>query len=343
MEERKNVINPTTTGPIVDVHTHFFPPVFLEEANRNRAWGATVSHRDGVPWVEHDEGFGYPVQEEFLGGSAKFADMDSRGIDRSIMSLSPTLFYYWIDASEAAAFSRMSNDALAEACAASGGRLEGLASLPMQDPDEAAQELRRAVRELGLRGAEIGTNVEGVTLDDPSFQPLWEAAVELAVPLMLHPYYVGVKKGYEDYYLTNIFVNPLDTALAASRLIFSGVLERFTKLDFILVHAGGFLPYQIGRLDHGWKVREEPKARLHRAPSELLDRFYFDTITHNDAALRWLIDFVGSKRVLMGTDLPFDMADADPMGRLHRSASDDERAAIGGANALELFGIKTPA
>ena len=323
----------------IDVHTHFIPEEYFH-AGDHPEWGAHFEDRDGTPWIVHEQGFAYPFEPTFLCDEAKFEDMRLRGIDLSVVSLAPTLFYYWIEAEESIEFARMANDSLAKAVAESGGKLKGLASLPMQDPAEASKELRRAVGELGMVGAQIGTTIEGDYLDDERYDPVWQAAHELRVPLTLHPYYVGPRVGFEDYYLTNIFVNPMDTALAASRIIFSGLLDRYTSLTFLLVHAGGFLPYQLGRLDHGWKVRDEPKLRISRRPSEYIDRFYFDTITHNDSALRWLIDLVGDDKVVLGTDLPFDMADDDPLGRLARvSTHGNELERITEANPRELFGL----
>ncbi|MGH2736600.1 MAG: amidohydrolase family protein [Actinomycetota bacterium] len=323
---------------VIDVHTHFIPEEFFE-AGEHPEWGARVEDRGGRPWIVHDQGFAYPFDPTFLCGDEKLADMRRRRIDVSVVSLAPTLFYYWIDSSDSIAFARMANDSLAKAVAGSGGALEGLASLPMQDPDAAADELRRAVHELGLVGAHVGTTIEGDYLDGDRYEVLWAAANELESPVVLHPYYVGSREGFEDYYLTNIFVNPADTTLAAARLIFSGVLDRYPKLTFVLVHAGGFLPYQMGRLDHGWSVRDEPKVSIDRRPSEYLDRFYLDTITHNDSSLRWLIDYAG-ERVVLGSDIPFDMADEDPVGRLERVVkSEAERARIGGGNAVDLFGL----
>jgi aminocarboxymuconate-semialdehyde decarboxylase len=324
---------------VVDVHTHFIPAALVEEAPRHPEWGIAVESHNAIPWVRHEQGFGYPLDPAFLGGADKLEDMSRRGIDLAVMSLSPTLFLYWIDAATAASFARFANDALAEVVHESGGRLAGLATLAMQSPTTAAEELRRCVEELDMRGAHIGSSVEGEQLDDPRFAPVLEAAEALGVPLMLHPYYVGSKPGLEDYYLTNLYGNPADTALAAARLILSGSFDRHPGLDVVLVHAGGFLPYQIGRLDHGWSVREETKVRLERRPSEYLDCFHFDTITHHDGALRWLLELVGDERVLLGTDLPYDMGDADPVARLDRVvASREARERVGALNATRLFG-----
>jgi len=325
---------------VVDAHAHFIPGSLGAEAARRPEWGVEIGQRDGRPWVSHEQGFAYPLDETFFGGEAKLADMDARGIDFSVMSISPTLFFYWIGSADAASFARYANDALAETVRRSDGRLAGVATLPMQDPVAAAAELRRAVEELALRGAHIGTTVEGGYLDESRFAPVLEAADALGVPLILHPYYVGPMPRFEQFYLTNLLGNPLDTTLCASRLIFSGALEQFGDLKVMLVHAGGFLPYQIGRLDHGWAVRPEPKERLQRKPSEYLGRFYYDTVSHHDSALAWLVDLVGDERVVLGTDLPYDMADQDPVGRLDRlELAPAARERVAGANAARLFGV----
>jgi aminocarboxymuconate-semialdehyde decarboxylase len=326
---------------VVDMHTHFIPATLKEEALRHPSWGVTLQNRDGKAWVVHEQGFAYPFFATFHSVEAKLADMDDRGIDVSVISLSPTLFFYWIDSREAEAFARMANEALADMVAASKGRLVGLASLPMPDPEAAAEELRYSVEELGLLGAQVGSSVEGRDLDLGDFVPFWEAADAFDAPIMLHPYYVGPKPGWEDYYLTNIFGNPLGTAWAASRLIFCGILDRFPNLRLVLVHGGGFLPYQIGRLDHGWKVRPEAKVKLARPPSEYLDRFFFDTITHHDGALAWLVQLVGDDHVMLGSDLPYDMGDVDPVGRLERViAAGKTKDRIAGDNAAKLFRLK---
>jgi aminocarboxymuconate-semialdehyde decarboxylase len=325
---------------VIDAHTHFIPESLVEEAARRPEWGIEIERRDGERWVRHEQGFAYPLDETFFGGEAKLADMDARGLDVSVMSISPTLFFYWIPAADGIGFARHANDALAEVVRRSGGRLAGVATLPMQDPEAAARELRRAVEELSLHGAHIGTTVDGAYLDEARFTPVLEAAHELEVPLIVHPYYVGPRPGLEQFYLTNLFGNPLDTALCASRLIFSGAFDLFPRLKVMLVHAGGFLPYQIGRLDHGWTVREEPKVRLDRKPSEYMDRFFYDTVSHHDSALAWLVQLVGDDRVVLGTDLPYDMADPDPVGRVARlGLAPESRERVAAANAAELFDV----
>jgi aminocarboxymuconate-semialdehyde decarboxylase len=312
----------------VDIHTHFIPTFVVEE----QPFG--VRAEDG--WMVHPQGYRYPLAPEFVEAGAKLAQMDRLGIDVSVLSSAPTLFFYDEEPGAAVEFARRSNDALAKLVGES-DRLEGLATLPLQAPDDAAEELRRAVGELGLRGAQIGTNCGATQLDAPELDPLFAAADALDVPLMIHPYYVGPKPGLEDFYLTNSVGNPLDTCIAAVRLIHAGVFDRHARLRVILVHGGGFLPFQIGRFDHAWEVRDEPKRFLARHPSEYVDRFHFDTITHADLPLGFLTSLVGRDRLVLGTDLPFDMADEVPLERIRRVGLDPDQL---GATASSLFGLE---
>jgi aminocarboxymuconate-semialdehyde decarboxylase len=318
----------------VDVHTHFLPRFFVDEA----ASGGVFGVREDDGFLVHPEGFRHPAHREFLDADAKLAEMDRLGIDASVMSGAPTLFFYGAPADEAVAFTRRVNDALAEWVSGS-DRLAALAGLPLQDPEAAAAELERAVGELGMLGAHIGTNCQSMPLDAPELEPVLATAERLGVPLVLHPYYVGPKPGLEDFYLVNSMGNPLDTSIAAVRLIHSGALDRHPGLRIALVHAGGFLPYQLGRFDHAFDVRKEPRQYIQRRPSAYLDRFWMDTITHADAALVFLRDLIGAERLVLGTDLPFDMADPEPVTRLERVGVDPDVAA--GA-AAELFGERWP-
>jgi aminocarboxymuconate-semialdehyde decarboxylase len=231
------------------------------------------------------------------------------------------------------------NDALAAFAAGSGGRITAVATLPMQDPAAAAGELRRAVTELGMRGAEIGPDVAGTPLDDPGPRTVLAAAAGLGVPLILHPYYVGARPGLADFYLTNLIGNPLATTICAARLIFSGTLDELGALRLVLTHGGGYLPYQIGRLDQGHRVRPEAKGCAH-PPSAYLSRFWFDTVTHAPGPLRFLAGSVGADHVVYGTDFPFDMAAGPLADQLAGTGlSDADAELIAGRNAAALFGL----
>ena len=326
--------------PTVDVHTHYIPPELLAAARRGAAIdGLTTTEVDGVTWMVHRQGFRYPVWPAFHDLEERLASMDERGIDLAVLSIAPPLYFYWIDASEAIDFCREANESLARYAARSGGRIVAVATLPMQDPDAAVKELRRAVGELGMRGAEIGTVVEGTPLDRDGPRQVLAAAEELGVPLILHPYYVGTRPGLGDFYLTNLVGNPLATTVCAARLIFSGTLDQLPGLKLVLMHGGGYLPYQVGRLDHGHRVRPESKGCQHQ-PSSYLGRFAYDTITHAPAPLRFLVDLVGSEHVVYGTDFPFDMA-AGPLDQQLAGTGLDgrQREDVAWRTAARLFGL----
>ena len=203
------------------------------------------------------------------------------------------------------------NDEIARLVKEKPDRFSGIATLPMQAPDKAAAELRRAIRTLGLHGAMIASNVNGKNLDDPSFEPVWAVAEELDAWMMIHPGNVAGADRLRSYYLNNLIGNPLDTTIAGACLIFGGVLERHPKLNFVMVHGGGFIPYQGWRWVHGWHVRPEPKVHLKHSPEKYLDRFLYDTILHSHTPLKFLIDSVGANRVFLGSDYPYDMGMMD--------------------------------
>jgi aminocarboxymuconate-semialdehyde decarboxylase len=214
----------------------------------------------------------------------------------------------------------------------------------MQAPERAADELRRAVRSLGLRGAMIGSHVQGRNLDDPSLEPLWAAAAELDVMLLIHPVKPAGAERIKAYYLVNLIGNPLDTTIAAACLVFGGVMARHPKLKILLVHGGGFVPYQAGRFQHGWKVRPEPQTLLKSSPEASLDRFYYDTILHSKPSLEFLVQSVGAQRVMLGSDYPYDMGTPDCVRQVRAlSISEAEREAILGRQASALFGSPAPA
>lgn len=325
----------------VDIHTHFIPPAFIEQARAGQALDdVTLEDHDNETWVVHPQGYRYPLAREFFDLDAKLQHMDSLDIDVSVLSIAPTLLFYWQEADAAGDFCRMANEAMAEIASQSDGRLYAMATVPLQDPEAAAAELRHAVTELDHTGALIGTTMEDRRLDEPALEPFFATAEELGVPVVLHPYYVGLRPGLKDFYLTNLAGNPLETCIAAARLMLSGFLDRHPNLDVVLVHAGGYMPYQIGRLDHGFRVRSETNAVIDAPPSTYLRRFYYDTITHAAVPLQFLVELVGADRVVVGTDIPFDMADTRFAEYLATVDVDDQAmAAINGANAARIFGL----
>jgi aminocarboxymuconate-semialdehyde decarboxylase len=301
----------------IDLHSHVIPSRIVEAIGREpQTFAARIEGEGANRRIVHDQGYVYPLFEEFLDPEAKLESMDRKGIDVSAVSPAPPMFYYWADAELALKVAGLVNDGVADIVAAKPDRLRGMASIPMQHPDAAIAELERVVREHGFRAVEIGTSIEGAQLAEERFRSVLRRAAELGVFVFAHPYYVGAKSGLECYYLTNLIGNPLDTAVAVANLMFSGVLDEIPELKILLAHGGGFAPYQIGRLVHGHKVRSETHARSQSNPKDLLRRFYFDSLVFDPQALRYLIDLVGADHVAIGTDSPFDMADQAPLETL---------------------------
>src|SRR5205814_902638 len=217
----------------------------------------------------------------------------------------------------------------------------GCATLPMQDPARAVTELQRAAALPGIRGIYLGTNINGRELSDPSFTPIFAACEAKRLPVLLHPLTViGAGNRLGRYYLNNFLGNPFDTAIAAAHLVFGGVLDRFPKLEVCLPHAGGAMPYLVGRLTHGQKVRPETKGVAKRPFDAYLRRFTYDTISHAPASLRYLVDLVGADRVMIGSDFCFDMGPARPREIVVRglTLSARDRARILSENARRLPG-----
>jgi aminocarboxymuconate-semialdehyde decarboxylase len=270
----------------------------------------------------------------------RFSEMDAAEVDVQVLSAAPQTYLYDQDASLGAACASLQNDEIAKLVKTHPNRFLGIATLPLQAPQRAADELRRAVRTLGFRGAMIGSNVQGKNLDDPALEPLWATAAELDALILIHPYNVAGADRLRSYYLNNLIGNPLDTTIAAACLVFGGVLERHPKLKVLLVHGGGFVPYQAGRWVHGWKVRPEPQVHLKQSPEPWIDRFYYDTILHAKPQLEFLVDSVGASRVLLGSDYPYDMGTGECVRQVRAlSIPDTDKAAVLGGLAAPLLGV----
>lgn len=326
----------------VDVHSHVLPREMMEAIRaRPRDYQMRVESRDGGEVFIRDDRHSTPLYAEFHDADAKVEGMDRKGIDISVISVTPVVFFYWLPADAGLAAARVMNDGIARMAAKRPDRLRGMATLPMQDPDAAVTELERVVKEHGFRSVELGCRIRGELLAEPKFRPVLRRAQELGVFVFTHPYVAGeLPPDLGCYYLGNLAGLPLDTALMAAHLMFSGALDELPRLNIILAHGGGYLPYQIGRLAHGYKVRKEARAHAKRSPAELLRRFYFDALTHDAAALKFLVEKAGADRVTIGTDAPFDMAEENPVAMIEAlpGLSSEQRDRILGRNALALLG-----
>jgi aminocarboxymuconate-semialdehyde decarboxylase len=219
-------------------------------------------------------------------------------------------------------------------------RLVALGGVPMQDGNEAAKELERGMTQLGFKGVEILTNVNGKELSDPAFVPFWKKAEELDALVLIHPTGFTQPQRFGRFYFNNVIGNPLDTTMALHYLIFDGVFERHPKLRVLAVHGGGFLGAYSGRIDHAWGARSDAHGDLPMPPTTYLRRnVYFDTVVFTPHQLEALVKTYGGDRIVLGTDYPFDMLEYDPIGHVASVESLDSatRAAICGGNAKKLL------
>jgi aminocarboxymuconate-semialdehyde decarboxylase len=327
----------------IDVHAHYIPIGSLEMAARIGApYGLTVqtTEQDRTVLLRDGKPFLTQAKAQFSDLDLRLSIMDGQGIDMQVLSPAGSYFFYWMGMADSLEYARWLNDRLSDAVAKFPRRFVALASVPLQNPVQAAAELQRAVSRQGFRGAEIASNINGRYLDDPALEPFWQTAQALDTVIFIHPNQVVGAELMKSYNLANLVGNPTDTSLTVTKLIFGGVLERFPRLKLLLAHGGGFLPYTWGRLDRGYAIQDSSKRTISKPPSDYVNLLYFDTITHSPMALEYLIGHFGAERVLLGSDYPYGMGDPEPLTSLSKSNLDREQFRhVSGVNACKLFHI----
>ena len=329
-------------APTIDTHAHYFPQSYIDLI-------AKLGSRCGTTVVQDAQGRTFiqvglllrtgPIEPLFIDLDARLKEMDRQGVEVHVLSLTQPMVYWAYD-DLGMQLSMAFNDAASDAHRKHPKRLLGFATLPFQNPKLALEELERAAKLPGIRGVYIATVVRDRDLSDRSFFPVYERMEELGLPLFLHPMMVNNER-MKQYYLINLCGNPFETALAASHLIFGGVLDAFPRLEISLPHAGGALPILRGRLDRGFQVRAECKT-IPRPPSEYLKRFTYDTISYSDDVLQDLVDLVGADRIMVGSDYCFDIAYEEPVKMVTqmKTLTEEQKQLILGENAKRLLRIQ---
>lgn len=311
---------------IVDAHAHYLSPQVIAELERDAAsYGCELrTTPQGLPQIVFPgrpplRPVGKPVRDL----AERQQRLAQQGVDRQVLSTWMEMYCYFLPPEVGARWCRLQNRTLAEDIRPHGAKFSGMAIVPLQDGKLAAQELEHAAVNLGLRGVMVGPNFLERNLDDPSLEPLWATAEQLDQPVLVHPYAPQVGFRLQRYNLSQAVGNPMDTTIAAGSLVFGGVADRHPDLKMILVHGGGFFPYQIGRFQRVYEVTPEAREHAQRPPLDYLRWFYYDTMLLYAPAVRYLAETLGGDRVLLGSDYPFDVGDHDPT-RVVREAKLDQ-------------------
>ncbi|MFY9822405.1 MAG: amidohydrolase family protein [Thermoanaerobaculia bacterium] len=324
--------------PIVDFHNHYYPPEYLDALGPSGSALKLSTDREGNPVVHYPGDYNVMVRGH-RDIAYRQSVLDEHGVDMQVISLTTPGTHVEAPA-VAVTLARIVNDAFAQVCAERPQRFVPLATLPLCDPQAAAAELERAMDQLGMPGAMLFSNVNGVGLDDERFRPLYEVADERDAVLMIHPTSpVGVE-AMTEYWLMPLNGFLFDTTLAASKLVFSGTVRRFPRIRWVLGHLGGTIPYLAERLDRGYRAFEECRAHIDRPPTEYLKKhFYYDTVNFDPAALRLAIEFAGADHILAGSDYPHQIGSIPLMLESLRGLpiSGETREGILGGNAQRLL------
>ena len=333
-----------TDRVVVDVHTHFLPADLVQAASYDTpeiGYEVRITDDDGTElYAATGHAAGYELAQ-LVDPGRRIEDMRQMGITQQVLSVPPPFgFYHTREPDEALALCRRVNDGIAQVVRAHPDHFIGMATLPMQDPDLAVDELARAVTDLGLAGAEIATRIGSRNLDDAVLRPFFEAAQDLSAPIFVHSTRGLGADRLAAYHLGNLIGNPTEDAIASASLIFGGILDTYPGLRIYIAHGGGSCAFLAGRWDRGWQVRPESRERLPAPPSTYLRRLTFDSLTHGDAQLSFLLEQAGASQVMLGTDYPYDMGEPHPVARIAaQTLTDADRDRVLGGNAAAMFGL----
>jgi aminocarboxymuconate-semialdehyde decarboxylase len=327
---------------VIDMHTHIRVGPLLDYVRQHPIKGDGPGTED---WFAAGSISGLGERDKAIwpfltDPKVRLREMDKQGVDIQVISTNYPVTCYWMDPHKGLEAARVTNDTIAEFCAAKPDRFIGIGSMPLQDPIRAARELERCVRELGLRGAWINSNVRAKDLGEEVFRPFWAKAQELDVPVFVHPLGTTDITRLKKYFLWNTIGQPYEEALAMSSLVYEGIMDDYPKLRVCICHGGGYLPYYIGRSDHAYEknaAHQQDKAK--RKPSAYLKRFHYDTVMFDPDMLPYLVKKAGASQVMMGSDWPLVRTDAVGYVRRAKGIGEGDKQRIMWKNSAEFLKI----
>ncbi|MFA5709826.1 amidohydrolase family protein [Mycolicibacterium sp.] len=331
-----------TDGPVIDIHCHreCAPANDLMAEAQRAAGKVALGHGNPTTQAVNRRQL-ETIRPKMDLLDVRLEDMDRMGVDIQAVAVAVYQYYYWADPELGAKVARIVNEEFVEATGRYPGRFLPLGTVPLQDTEAAIQELRYLATELGMRGIEIGTHVEGEEISSPRLAPFWAEVEALDLLVVVHTQGATHPQRLADHNFVNIVGHAFEATLATAHLIFAGVVERHPALKIVVVHGGGYLPAYAGRLDHGWRAREDVREGLPHPPSTYLHKFFFDTMVFEPGQVEYLTNLYGADHVMLGTDYPYDMGDDDPLALLGACSGldQDQIDLIAGGNAARLLGL----
>ena len=326
---------------IIDFHNHFYPPEYVEAVKKGPSRIKVTFDKDNNPLLHYPGDYNILVPEHRDIGLREEAVKDA-GVDMQILTFTTPGTQIETPA-RSVELAQKVNDSFAEIMTEHRGRFTALATLPMNDPSASVVELDRAFKELGFNGVMVYSNINGIALSDQCFWPLYEKANELDAVFYIHPNFpVGVE-AMTEYWLMPLVGFTFDTTLAGAKLVFSGVVEKFPRIKWVLAHLGGAIPYLAERLDRGFYAFKECREHISKPPSEYLKDFYYDSVNFDVKALQLAVDFAGADHILAGSDYPHQIGSLEKMieSIMSLDVSSEDKTSILGKNAEKLLKIET--